>query len=95
MDMGTSTVSRPIGLVDIDICRSLGYNFGSDITKIRHAVIPSCVAPAGRACRRAVGSAGRAAACDVLGSGLLVSYATVPLRCSAHHVHCCPFAAHI
>jgi hypothetical protein len=26
---------------------------------------------------------------------LPVSYATVPLRCSAHHVHSCPFAAHI
>jgi hypothetical protein len=31
VDMGTGTVSRPIGLVGMDICRSLGYNFGSDI----------------------------------------------------------------
>jgi hypothetical protein len=31
MGTGTSTVSRPIGLVGIDICRSLGYNFGSGI----------------------------------------------------------------
>jgi hypothetical protein len=31
--MGTSTgiVSRPIGLVGMDICRSLGFNFGSGI----------------------------------------------------------------
>jgi hypothetical protein len=29
--MGTGTVSRPIGLVGMDICRSLGYNFGSGI----------------------------------------------------------------
>jgi hypothetical protein len=27
----TGTVYRPIGLVDMDICRSLGYNFGSGI----------------------------------------------------------------
>jgi hypothetical protein len=31
MGMDTGTVSRPIGLVGMDICRSLGYNFGSDI----------------------------------------------------------------
>jgi hypothetical protein len=31
MDTGTGTVSRPIGLVGMDICRSLGYNFGSGI----------------------------------------------------------------
>jgi hypothetical protein len=31
MGMGTGTVSRPIGLVGMDICRSLGYNFGSGI----------------------------------------------------------------
>jgi hypothetical protein len=31
MGMGTSTVSRPIGLVGMDICISLGYNFGLDI----------------------------------------------------------------
>jgi hypothetical protein len=31
MGMGTGTVSRPIGLVDMDICRSLRYNFGSGI----------------------------------------------------------------
>jgi hypothetical protein len=31
MGTGTSTVSHPIGLVGMDICRSIGYNFGSDI----------------------------------------------------------------
>jgi hypothetical protein len=31
MGMGTGTVSRPIGLVGMYICRSLGYNFGSGI----------------------------------------------------------------
>jgi hypothetical protein len=31
MGTGTGTVSRPIGLVGMDICRSLGYNFGSGI----------------------------------------------------------------
>jgi hypothetical protein len=31
MDIGTGTVSRPINLVGMDICRSLGYNFGSGI----------------------------------------------------------------
>jgi hypothetical protein len=31
MGMGTGTVSRPIGLVGMDICRSLGYNFESGI----------------------------------------------------------------
>jgi hypothetical protein len=31
MGMGTGTVSRPISLVGMDIYRSLGYNFGSDI----------------------------------------------------------------
>jgi hypothetical protein len=29
--MGTDTVSRPISLVDMDICKSLGYNFRSGI----------------------------------------------------------------
>jgi hypothetical protein len=29
--MGTDTVSRSIGLVGMDICRSLEYNFGSNI----------------------------------------------------------------
>jgi hypothetical protein len=29
--MGTGTVSRLIGLVCMDICRSTGYNFGSGI----------------------------------------------------------------
>jgi hypothetical protein len=28
---GTGTISRPIGLVGMDICKSLGYNFGSGI----------------------------------------------------------------
>jgi hypothetical protein len=28
---GTGIVSRPIGLVGMDICISLGYNFGSGI----------------------------------------------------------------
>jgi hypothetical protein len=31
MGMGTGTVSRPIGLVGMDICRSLEYNFESGI----------------------------------------------------------------
>jgi hypothetical protein len=31
MGTGTGTVSRPIGLVGMDVCRSLGYNFGSGI----------------------------------------------------------------
>jgi hypothetical protein len=31
MGMGTGPVSRPIDLVGMDICRSLGYNFGSGI----------------------------------------------------------------
>jgi hypothetical protein len=31
MGMGTGTVSRPIDLVGMDICRNLGYNFGSGI----------------------------------------------------------------
>jgi hypothetical protein len=31
MSTGTDTVSRPISLVDINICRSLEYNFRSDI----------------------------------------------------------------
>jgi hypothetical protein len=31
MGTGTGTVSRPIGLVGMDICRSLGYNFRSGI----------------------------------------------------------------
>jgi hypothetical protein len=31
VDMGTGTVSRPIGLVGMNICRSLGYNFGLGI----------------------------------------------------------------
>jgi hypothetical protein len=31
MGMSMGTVSRPIGLVGMDICRSLGYNFGSGI----------------------------------------------------------------
>jgi hypothetical protein len=31
MGTGTGTVSRPIGLVDMDIYKSLGYNFGSGI----------------------------------------------------------------
>jgi hypothetical protein len=31
MGMGTGTVSCPIGLVGMDICKSLGYNFGSGI----------------------------------------------------------------
>jgi hypothetical protein len=31
MGMGTGIVSRPIDLVGVDICRSLGYNFGSGI----------------------------------------------------------------
>jgi hypothetical protein len=31
MDMGMGTVSRTIGLVGMDICISLGYNFGSGI----------------------------------------------------------------
>jgi hypothetical protein len=31
MDIDTGTVSRSIGLVGMDICRSLGYNFGSGI----------------------------------------------------------------
>jgi hypothetical protein len=31
MGMGTGTVSRPIGLVGMDICRSPEYNFGSGI----------------------------------------------------------------
>jgi hypothetical protein len=31
MGMGTGTVSRPIGLVGMDICRSLRYNFGLGI----------------------------------------------------------------
>jgi hypothetical protein len=29
--MGTGIVSRPIGLVGMDICKILGYNFGSGI----------------------------------------------------------------
>jgi hypothetical protein len=29
--MGMGTVSLPIGLVGMDICRNLGYNFGSNI----------------------------------------------------------------
>jgi hypothetical protein len=31
MGMGMGTVSRPIGLVGMDIYRSLGYHFGSGI----------------------------------------------------------------
>jgi hypothetical protein len=31
MGTGTGTVSRPIGLVGIDICTNLGYNFGLGI----------------------------------------------------------------
>jgi hypothetical protein len=31
MGTGTGTVSRPIYLVGMDICKSLGYNFGSGI----------------------------------------------------------------
>ena len=31
VDTGTGTISRSIGLVGMDICRSLWYNFGSGI----------------------------------------------------------------
>jgi hypothetical protein len=31
MGTGTGIVSRLIGLVGMDICRSIGYNFGSSI----------------------------------------------------------------
>jgi hypothetical protein len=31
MGMGTGTVSRPISLVGMDICKIPGYNFGSSI----------------------------------------------------------------
>jgi hypothetical protein len=42
MGMGTGTVSRPIGLVGMDICRSLGYNFGLGIS-IREQNQPAAI----------------------------------------------------
>jgi hypothetical protein len=36
MGTDTGTVSRPIDLVGMDICRRLGYNIGSGITIPEH-----------------------------------------------------------
>jgi hypothetical protein len=46
MGTGTGTVSRPIGLVGMDICRSLGTISGRVLlylNKIRPAAIPRCI----------------------------------------------------